>query len=1472
MSQPNTPENRHVQSFAPNSSRTRPSFSSARTGSSSNTLTSATVLDTNSTEGYSGATFETVPSSIVSFHHPHSFHSNAASNLGSPRISNERHGRRSHETESLLSGRNSMSRSRASSRTPNFRYFSEEEIELAEGVSSTLETADYDINWDGTPTYEQERLHYHNSSGRSSLRSAAGYSLASFRSRSSNRSGVSQGYGGTSNSPPNRSHSQTDGSQQAFGTSPHSSSSSSRYSYRDRIPAQIEDEAGQMSMRSRRSSESSSSNGSFLDDVDQASLPDQALDRKKKSSSYHAEYLKPEYHDRFFPQHVPHLHFQRFYIAEEDLVVGIAGFKTSKIGNLIYYALSFLSLGLFYLTLRWVPRYKVRLCGNKVHLAKAEWVVIENEFGELVITKVDRTWYNRPLSTLLPQEKNHESDEAHSHRHRHHHESEENPNIPIMIQFSYRYFNLIYNPIEDIFKTNSNWTDADWLSLDANNAGLTTSIVEDRVLAFGKNSINLKQKTTGQILFDEVLHPFYVFQIFSIFLWLADDYYYYAACILIISFLSVGDTLLETKKTSQRLSEISHSHCEVRVYRDGFWVQVASSELVPGDVYEVSDPSLNSFPCDSMLLSGDCIVNESMLTGESVPVTKLPATDDTMYQLLDDFQNTQISNLLAKSFLFNGTKIIRVRIGAGQSTALAMVVRTGFSTTKGSLLRSMIFPKPTGFKFYQDSFKYIGFMTVIAMIGFSVSCYNFIRLGLEYRVMVLRALDIITIVVPPALPATLSIGASFAMSRLKRKGIFCIAPTRVNVGGKIDIMCFDKTGTLTEDGLDVLGVHVSELKGHQNSRFGELITNVSGLFDKFSLNDCSSPLDFKSRNFLVSLLTCHSLRVVDGELLGDPLDFKMFQFTKWSYEEDFQDYKFHSLNEERNDSSTLPENSGIAPAVVHPNADDPNNKFTDNDPSNLLGVVRSFEFVAELRRMSVVVKPYGENVFWSFTKGAPEVVSEICNKSTLPSNYHELLQYYTHNGYRVIACAGKTLPKHTWRYAQKVTRDEIESNLEFLGLIVFENKLKSATIPTLFKLREAAIRSVMCTGDNVLTAISVGRECGLVREKHVFVPQINDNVGTNEDLIIWQDVDNPDLMLDGITLKPTNGSVDYTIAVTGDVFRLLFKNNEILPDSYINEVLLKSSIYARMSPDEKHELVGQLQKLDFVVGFCGDGANDCGALKAADVGVSLSEAEASVAAPFTSNAYDISCMLDVIKEGRASLTTSFSCFQYMSLYSATQFVTVTILYSRGINLGDFQFLYIDLFLIVPIAIFMSWSKPYHKLVKKRPSANLVSLKILVPLLVNIGIILIFQVVAWLACQRMPWYQIPVVGGDDAVQSSDNTVLFFFANFQYVFTAVVLSVGPPYRESMSKNIGFITDVIISLLLNVALMMIPPDSWLGEVFQITQISTEFKIFLLVWSFLNYYAQLHIPGKFKKMFPKKQSSKRYKNILNNRKLECV
>ncbi|GAO17869.1 hypothetical protein UVI_02030330 [Ustilaginoidea virens] len=297
--------------------------------------------------------------------------------------------------------------------------------------------------------------------------------------------------------------------------------------------------------------------------------------------------------------------------------------------------------------------------------------------------------------------------------------------------------------------------------------------------------------------------------------------------------------------------------------------------------------------------------SENQLTekGESVPVSKLPATDDTFRMM--DLAASSVAPEIARHFLYCGTKIIRTRRPQedqdGDAVALALVVRTAFNTTKGALVRSMLFPKPSGFKFYRDSFRYISIMALIAALGFIASFVNFLRMELAWHLIITRALDLITIVVPPALPATLTIGTSFALSRLKKKQIFCISPQRVNVGGKLDIMCFDKTGTLTEDGLDVLGLRIVS---ETDNTFTDLLSRAPLSGSKRVETGNKGAM----KAALYTMATCHSLRAVDGELVGDPLDKKMFEFTGWSFEEGSQGAGEGESNDQR----------GLTPSVARP--------------------------------------------------------------------------------------------------------------------------------------------------------------------------------------------------------------------------------------------------------------------------------------------------------------------------------------------------------------------------------------------------------------------------------------------------------------------------------------------------------------------------------------------------------------------------
>ena len=1076
---------------------------------------------------------------------------------------------------------------------------------------------------------------------------------------------------------------------------------------------------------------------------------------------------------------------QKIYMATEDVTIVVAGFRTSRVGLAAYAALCAGSAGLAWLLLRWLPHWRVGVVGRAAPLRDCDWVVVENQWGELAVLDVGRQRYGRALSTVFGDADAGARDDF---------DEDADPVLGQLRTVDYRYVRFCYHPLKDKFVVANAWRDPAWTDVAALRQGIDSDEHAYRALVFGRNLIDVEEKATGQILVDEVFHPFYVFQMASLVLWSLDKYYYYAACILVISVASITTALLETKATMQRLRAVSRFECDVRVLRDGFWRPRASPDLVPGDVFEVTDPHLGQLPCDSVLLSGDCIVNESMLTGESVPVSKLPLTGEALAKL--QVSASAMHPDVAKHVLFCGTKMVRARRphddggDDDEAAALAMVIRTGFHTTKGALVRSMLFPKPSGFKFYRDSMRYISVMAGIAVVCFVASLVNFVRLGLAWHLILVRALDLITIVVPPALPATLTIGTTFALSRLKKQNIFCISPQRVNVGGKLDVVCFDKTGTLTEDGLDVLGVRVVQRPAR---RFSDMLTTAADVLPDRPRPRHAAEGDAARRAMVHTMATCHSLRNLGGELVGDPLDVKMFRFTGWAFEEKEQG----SVGDDGADHK-------LSPSVARP----PAAAEHDAGPPLELGVLKSFEFVSQLRRASVVVRQFGSPSGDVYVKGAPECIKAICRADSFPADYDEVLAHYTHRGFRVIACATKRIAKLNWLKVQKMQREQAEGELDFTGFIVFENKLKPTTRPVIEELDRAGIRTVMCTGDNILTAISVARECRLVDPAaHCFVPHFaHGDARSPLARVRWESVDDARLGLDELTLRPLPAPApagdddgddasgpfapwrqrtgNYSLAVPGDVFRWMV---DFGPERALREVVVRGQVFARMSPDEKHELVEKLQAVDYSCGFCGDGANDCGALKAADVGISLSEAEASVAAPFTSRVFDIGCVPVVVKEGRAALVTSFSCFKFMSVYSAIQFTSVSVLYASASNLGDVQFLFIDLVLVLPLALFMGWAAACPQLARRRPTARLVSAKVLVPLLGQIALCALVQLAAYAAVRRQAWFAPPVVDRHrSSTRNSANTALFLVSSYQYVLAAVVLSGGAPFRQPLARN--------------------------------------------------------------------------------------
>ncbi|CAF1255800.1 unnamed protein product [Didymodactylos carnosus] len=285
-------------------------------------------------------------------------------------------------------------------------------------------------------------------------------------------------------------------------------------------------------------------------------------------------------------------------------------------------------------------------------------------------------------------------------------------------------------------------------------------------------------------------------------MWYSDEYYYYASCIVFISLVSIIYTLREIRKNERALRNTVHQseltqvitrYPETNTEEES---ETTSEELVPGDIIIVKGSTI--MQCDAALLNGNVIVDESMLRrmtylGESIPVTKVAIP---YYQSSTDhsgLQNTFDIRDHSRFILFSGTKVIQTRYYEGGAVR-AIVIRTAFNTAKGELVRSILYPKPVDFKFNTDTYKYVGGMALIALVGMIFSFVMRVIRKEPASQIIKRTIDIITIAVPPALPAALSAGLVYAQNRLKKLNIFCISPSTINISGSINMVVFDKTG------------------------------------------------------------------------------------------------------------------------------------------------------------------------------------------------------------------------------------------------------------------------------------------------------------------------------------------------------------------------------------------------------------------------------------------------------------------------------------------------------------------------------------------------------------------------------------------------------------------------------------------------------------------------------------------------------
>jgi manganese-transporting P-type ATPase len=671
---------------------------------------------------------------------------------------------------------------------------------------------------------------------------------------------------------------------------------------------------------------------------------------------------------------------------------------------------------------------------------------------------------------------------------------------------------------------------------------LTAAQVEEAIDQFGENRMTITVPEFTELFVDHALAPFFVFQMFCVLLWCLDEYWMtslFTGFMMIVMECTVIMQRIRNSKTLRQMAEVPPS--KVYIYRQAGRVeQVDSNKLLPMDLIVV--PNNAPCPVDAVIVSGTSVVNEATLTGESTPQLK-EAID-----VLPDI-NLEVKRH-SRHILFAGTEILLAsgstvvpQIGL-RGQALAVVIKNGFETKQGKLLRTILHSQGRMSENSGEAFGFIGALVVFAL---AASGY-LLRRGLEDPnrsrwKLFLSCTQIITAVVPPELPMELSLAVNASLLALVKLRVFCTEPFRIPFAGKVDTCCFDKTGTLTTDEMLFAGIDACDGEG------------IRGKLDRIP-------------QFAEMVLAgCHSLVNVDGQLAGDAM-----------------------------------EKAALGALQYKVTKEDTVSKESKGGQAITARILARFPFIASLRRMSTIVTVSDDK--YVVCKGSAESVHALCK--SVPANYEEIHLDHARRGFRVIALAYRTLTQDERSHSgiANAARDSLERDLTFCGLAIFQCPLKKDAKETIENLQGGSHRCVIITGDSVETAISVGADVSLLQSKRRLISYARAEGAAVQwrDALTRKEVDPRELHTK--TFRATRRHA----TPSDDEWDLCVNAETLTSDQFatiVADVGHLVAVWARCAPSQKEDIVSDLKRKGHIVLMAGDGTNDVGALKQAHTGIAV---------------------------------------------------------------------------------------------------------------------------------------------------------------------------------------------------------------------------------------------------------------------------
>ncbi|KAJ3009739.1 UNVERIFIED_CONTAM: Calcium-transporting ATPase 10, plasma membrane-type [Siphonaria sp. JEL0065] len=705
------------------------------------------------------------------------------------------------------------------------------------------------------------------------------------------------------------------------------------------------------------------------------------------------------------------------------------------------------------------------------------------------------------------------------------------------------------------------------------------------------------------------------------------------AAVVIVLSVTAGNDYSKDKKFKKLL--MMQSDKKVKVIRGGKKDEISSWDVLVGDIVEVSTG--DEIPADGLFVSGNrLVIDESPLTGETIPVKKTPdapflfsgcqvsegsgrmlitgvgvnSSGGQIQELLNEAQNEE--TVLQMKLKVVAVLIGKVGVASGIATFLGLTIRWAISWANGETPHTPTCP---------------GSSTT------STSVLQRIQLLAQYFVI---GITVVVVAVPEGLPLAVTISLAFSMFKMIKENCFVRHLDASETMGEATCICTDKTGTLTENKMTVVKMHMTGR-----------IYNGEGSGEADAMKFAGDMLEDRLKNLLIESICINSdcfikINETNGQdiFIGSATEGALLLFAKKlgvSYEE-------------------------------------------------VRKMVKKIEggtwtFSSERKRMSTLIQPRAKTPgapgkFRLHSKGASEIILSLCTHILVSSNCVEPLDAETaaniQKTIKLWASEGLRTVGLAYRNTDQIITsvdsgngisDDPEHDLTWIALVAIKDPLRREVPGAVATCQRAGLTIRMVTGDNILTACKIARECGI-------------------------------MFGDGMALE-------------GPVFRAMSEEEKMA-------VIPKLQVLARSSPADKHTLVSLLKNMGEVVAVTGDGTNDAPALKEADVGFAMGISGTQIAR----NACDIVLLDDnfvslvcAIRWGRNVLN---SIRKFLQFQLGVNLVAIILTFVGSVTVGDsplntVQLLWVNLIMDSLGALALASDDPDEDILDHPPHARTASL-------------------------------------------------------------------------------------------------------------------------------------------------------------------